>query len=208
VPQDPAQGEAWLRKAAAQGDEPSAELLRALPTLDAAAQSPEALAEFVRKLAESGYAVAQYQLSRFYAEGTGVPKDKQLEVEWERKAAEQDHVEALGSYANRLVLTHDGVKGDFWKGYSYLYRAGALGHVQSQRVLGLLYQKGTGVKKDVVTSLIWLDVAVMAGDAPAKRLRDAVLSEATPRQVEEANRRAIAWMKRPPKERATPEGAP
>jgi hypothetical protein len=46
-------------------------------------------------------------------------------VEWERKAAEQDHVEALGSYATRLILTHDGVKGEFWKGYSYLYRAGA-----------------------------------------------------------------------------------
>jgi hypothetical protein len=64
------------------------------------------------------------------------------------------------------------------------------------------------VKKDVVTSLIWLDVAVMGGDARSKELREAVITEATPQQVAEANRRAVAWMKRPPRERATPEGAP
>jgi hypothetical protein len=208
VPEDPAQGEAWLRKAAAQGDEPSAELLRMLPPRDAAARTPEGQAQFVRTLAEGGGAAAQYHLSRLYAEGAGVPRDKKLEVEWERKAAEQGHVEALGSYGWRLVVTLDGVKGDFWKGYGYLYRAGALGHVQSQRALGTLFQKGMGVKKDVVMSLIWLDVAVMAGDARAKELREDVVKEATPQQVAEANRRAVAWMKRPPIERTTPEGAP
>jgi TPR repeat protein len=100
------------------------------------------------------------------------------------------------------------VKGDFWKGFSLLNRAGALGHAQSQRVLGLLYQKGTGVKKDVVMSLIWFDVAVMAGDGRAKELRGTALQEATPQQVAEAERRAAAWKKRSPKERTTPEGAP
>ena len=162
----------------------------------------------MQKNAEAGNSSAQYQLSRFYAEGAGVPKDKKLEVEWERKAAEQDHVEALGSHGIRLILTHDGVKGDFWKGYGFLYRSGALGHPQAQRILGLLFQRGSGVKKDLVMSLIWLDVAVMAGDARAKELREDVLKEATPQQVAEANRRAVAWMKRPPVERATPEGAP
>ena len=40
------------------------------------------------------------------------------------------------------------------------------------------------------------------------KLREGVLKEATPQQVAEANRRAVAWMKRPPIERTTPEGAP
>lgn len=164
--------------------------------------------ELVRKSAEAGDAEAQYRLSRLYAEGRGVTKDKRLEVEWERRAAAQDHVEALGAHGWRLVVTLDGVKGDFWKGYSHLYRAGALGHVQSQRVLGMLYQKGSGVKKDLVMSLIWFDVGVMAGDARSRELREDVLGEATPEQVAEAGRRAAAWMKRPPKERTTPEGAP
>ena len=211
VPQDLPRAEEWLRKAAAQGDREARATLQWIPLMNAVAKSPEAQAgavELVRKGAEADNATAQYQLSRFYAEGTGVPKDKRLEVEWERKAAEQGHVEALGAYAIRLLVTLDGVKGDFWKGYSYLYRAGALGHLQSQRILGMLYQKGPGVKKDVVMSLIWLDVAVMAGDARAKELREAVLEEATPQQVAEASRRAAAWMKRPPIERTTPEGAP
>lgn len=211
VQQDPARAEEWLRKAAAQGDEAAKDALQRMQSLNALEKSSGAQAgkvALVRRNAEAGDSSAQYQLSRYYAEGAGVPKDKALEVEWERKAAEQDHLEALGSYAIRLVLTHDGVKGDFWKGYSHLYRAGAMGHPPAQRVLGLLYGRGTGVKKDIVMSLIWLDVAVMAGDERAKELREGVLKEAAPQQVAEASRRAAAWLKRPPIERTTPEGAP
>jgi len=42
-----------------------------------------------KKLAEQGHAGAQNNLGFMYADGQGVPKDEQQEVEWYRKAAEQ-----------------------------------------------------------------------------------------------------------------------
>lgn len=212
VPQDLAKAEELFRKSAAQGDELARSMLQTVADARNAATSPQALAQsiqFVRQNAEAGQAMAQYQLSLLYETGDGgLPKDQKLAAQWELKAAEQGLPEALGAHGMRLALDRGGVKGDFWKGYSYLYRAGALGHLPSQRLMGLLYQDGTGVKKDVILSLIWFNVAVAAGDVRSKELREKTLSQATPRQVAEAERRASAWLKRPPMERTTPEGAP
>ena len=44
----------------------------------------------IRKLAEQGYAEAQYVLGYMYDEGAGVPQDFKEAVRWYRKAAEQD----------------------------------------------------------------------------------------------------------------------
>jgi len=139
VPQDEARAAEWLRNAAAQGDAESAGMLEMLPTLARIAReivAQQVGAEALRQAAEAGDAQAQYELSRLYALGSGVSKDKNLEVHWERAAAEQGHLEALGEHGWRLVVTLDGVKGDFWKGYGYMYRAGALGHPQSRRAMG------------------------------------------------------------------------
>lgn len=43
----------------------------------------------IRKLAEQGYAEAQYVLGYMYDEGAGVPQDCKEAVRWYRKAAEQ-----------------------------------------------------------------------------------------------------------------------
>lgn len=46
-------------------------------------------AEWYRKSAEQGYAVAQYKLGRCYDYGDGIEHDCQKAVEWYRKSVEQ-----------------------------------------------------------------------------------------------------------------------
>ena len=50
--------------------------------------------KWFRKVADQGYAKAQYSLGNMYALGQGVTKDDAEAVNWLRKAAEQGYVDA------------------------------------------------------------------------------------------------------------------
>ena len=50
--------------------------------------------KWYRKAAKQDDAIAQYSLGLFYADGSGVRKDKAMAIKWFRKAAEQGHVAA------------------------------------------------------------------------------------------------------------------
>ncbi|KAB2653537.1 MAG: sel1 repeat family protein, partial [Verrucomicrobia bacterium] len=72
----------------------------------------------LRAKAESGDAVAQFNLGSSYANGEGVVKDDVEAVKWYRKAAEQNDADAqfnLGnSYANGKGVTKDDVEAVKW----------------------------------------------------------------------------------------------
>ena len=196
----------WFEKAAAQGDSLAQSMLPRVDNMRDAASSPEAMAKnigFIQKSAQDGNAVAQFQLSLLLATGDGVAKDEAQALVWERKAAEQDHPQALAALATRLILG-GGVKPDFWKGYSYLYRASALGHTLAQRMMGSLYKTGTGVKPDPVDAVKWFNIAVHSGDTRAAQLRDEVAANMKPSDLAEAQRRTDAWLKKSPRERLNP----
>jgi TPR repeat protein len=203
VPQDFALAEQWLRKAADQGDPLAKQMIAVIANAKKADESPEALAksvDFVRRAAGEGQASAQFQLSILYRNGDGVPKDSGIANDWEKKAAQQDHPEALTSRGLRLVTGKD-AKPDIPEGVRLLHRAGALGHAPAQRLLGRLYQTGNGVRKDVVESLTWYDLSVRGGDALAQRGQAEVLKVASAAQVAESKRRADAFLARTPRER-------
>jgi hypothetical protein len=60
-------------------------------------------AKWIRKAADQGLAMAQYNLGSMYENGQGVTKDKNLAIEWYRKAALQGYPLALESLRPTLI---------------------------------------------------------------------------------------------------------
>ena len=76
-------------------------------------------------------------------------------------------------------------------------RAAVQGNPDAQSRLGLMYDKGHGISQNVILAYKWLDLA--AAHAPKSerdyyiRLRNAVASKMSSRQIVEGQRRASSW---------------
>ncbi len=64
--------------------------------------------EATKSLAEDGASGAMYRLASFYRDGMGCTPDRELYVEWLRKASEKEHPAAMTEYAD--VLASQGQK--------------------------------------------------------------------------------------------------
>ena len=87
---------ALLRKAADQNN--ALAQARLADLLHAAEFDKEALVLY-QKAAEQGEAAGEYGLGRSYADGTGVPRDAALALEWYRKAEQKNYAPALDALA-------------------------------------------------------------------------------------------------------------
>jgi uncharacterized protein len=83
-----------------------------------------------------------------------------------------------------------------------LYRCAAeRGDPTGQYLLGLMYDKGRGMRRDEVLAHMWLNLA--AAHAPKRyreyylRIRDAVASKMTASQIVEAQQLALEWVPNP-----------
>ena len=92
------------------------------------------------KKAYAGDAEAQYQIAVRYMPQAG------RSVSWLRKAAEQDHTEALLKLAV-CYIEGMGVEADQNAGVELLQRAVAKGHTAALAVMGDCYRHGTGVER-------------------------------------------------------------
>ena len=77
------------------------------------------------------------------------------------------------------------------------------GRPTAQFLLGQLYDRGLGVKRDFVEAEVWLELAA-ANAEPARRdywadMRDAVAGKLTQAELAEAQRRSAQWA--PPTQR-------
>jgi hypothetical protein len=155
--------------------------------------------DFVKQLrqsAEQGNADAQARLGLLYYRGRGVRQDYAEALRWSRQAAGQGDAVAqfnLGfMYAKGRGIPQDLAEAARW------YRIAAdQGHADAQSSLGLMYDKGQGVPRDSVEAHKWLSLAASrAGAADVKEFthaRDLVAKKLTPRQLDEARRRAAEW---------------
>src|SRR5215472_18505997 len=88
VPQDKAQGIAWVRKAAEQNHaDAEYELGVIYVTGDGVKQDDVQAVAWFRKAAMQGDSMAQHNLGQLYANGQGVDKDYAQAVDWWRKSA-------------------------------------------------------------------------------------------------------------------------
>jgi len=97
--------------------------------------------------AEQGHVEAQYSLGVCLSRGTGIAKDQQQSLHWLEKAAKQDHPEA-----RFLVLN----------------LAAQQGSPAAQYALGVFYEKGLGVAKNLQSAIEAYRKAAEAGNADAQ----------------------------------------
>ena len=127
-----------------------------------------------KKDAESGDAVAQYNLGRFYLTGTGVPKDKREAAKWFRMAANQGVARA--QYKLGVMYFYaQGVPQDSVEGERLLRLAADQGHAEAQTDLGYAYYYGDGgLPQDYAEAVKWYRLAADQGFA-VPRLNLAVM---------------------------------
>ena len=125
---------------------------------DAERRNSEAVAAFERgefataeriwtELAEQGFPSALSNMGLLYRDGSGVTKDPQTALNWFYKAA--DHGLAIGQH-NLAMMYYDGIDWpqDFVEAEHWFRKAANQGYAPAQEVLGNLFLRGDGVRKD------------------------------------------------------------
>ncbi len=128
VAQDDKLGLAWLAKAAAQGGTDAQGQLRGIYYYNRGAYdhgvalTPDQIAAKalpgLRKLADSGDAMAQLALGSIYEQGRGAPKDEAQAATWYRRAADQGvpnaEIALAGMYRDGRGLAKDPAAAAYW----------------------------------------------------------------------------------------------
>jgi TPR repeat protein len=118
--------------------------------------------------AESGDAVAQYNLGVCYHNGVGVAPDAKEAIKWFRKAALQGN--ATAQYHLGLSLVNgNGAPTNAVEGAQWYRKAADQELAQAQFELGICYRDGVGVSKDRKEALVWFRKAANQGFARAQQ---------------------------------------
>lgn len=120
----------------------------------------ELSALWYRRSAEQGYAPAQYNLGCLYLMGEGVPEDVSEALYWSEKASAQNYVPA--SYIVGYI--YDSKFQDYVSAAKYYRSAADGGNTDAMNNLGLLYESGYGVPKDINKSLALYRKAAESGN--------------------------------------------
>lgn len=107
------------------------------------------------KAAESGNAIAQYNLGNMYSNGIGgIEKNLEEAVKWYSKSAEQDY----GFAQNNLGIAYEngqGIKQDYAEAIKWFSKAADHNVAVAQNSLGVMYAKGEGVPQDNAKAMQW-----------------------------------------------------
>jgi len=122
----------------------------------------------IRKLADGGYAPAQFYLAELYQDGkAGLAKDPTQSRRWLEKAAEGGDRTAMHNLA---LDEHEGVGGprNAPAAAEWFRRAAELGLLDSQFNLAALYEHGDGVSANPAEAYKWYLIAARSGDAESR----------------------------------------
>ncbi|MEO5332880.1 MAG: sel1 repeat family protein [Magnetococcus sp. YQC-5] len=122
-------------------------------------------AEICMTEAKNGSAQAQYNLATMYRLGHQLPQNQDLAFKWYRRAAKQGLSDAFCSLGVMSFLLESDDKS---KAIKYWNKAAAMGNALAMGKLGLLYQEGRYVPKDLQKSHILFKKAAKQGDAGAQ----------------------------------------
>lgn len=122
---------------------------------------------------------------------------------WLQKAAAQDYEPALSQLASMLgpFSSDQGVPKDTDRAIVLYQRAAELGDTVSRAILAVAYKRGQGVPQDMVVSLMWRELVLLAakreGGLPEQGMQksfDDFAAALTPEQVAEAHKRALEFL--------------
>jgi localization factor PodJL len=132
------------------------------------ATSPAVGLADIRKLADGGYAPAEFYLADLYQDGkAGLKKDPAQARNWLQRAAEGGERTAMHNLA---LDEHEGVGGprNPAAAAEWFRRAAELGLVDSQFNLAAIYEHGDGVSQNPAEAYKWYLIASRVGDAESK----------------------------------------
>jgi TPR repeat protein len=132
---------------------------------------PAQAADWHRKAAEQGHAIAQSNLANSYLNGKGVKQDDAQAAEWFLKAARQG--DAVAQYKlGEFYRKGKGVNEDDVEAVVWYTKAAEQGHAKAQIKLAEMYSdgymQGGDIKRDVAESVKWMTRAADQGDAEAQ----------------------------------------
>ncbi|KQQ12989.1 hypothetical protein ASF53_12350 [Methylobacterium sp. Leaf123] len=151
-------------------------------------------AKLYERLANAGYAPAQFKVGNAYEKGSGVVRDIEKAKAWYGRAADQGNIRAM----HNLAVLHAenpaaNGKADFVTAANAFRRAAEHGVRDSQYNLAVLYARGLGVGQDLVQSYLWFSAAAIQGDQEAGRKRDEVAAKLSPKDLTEAKSLAAGF---------------
>lgn len=116
------------------------------------------------------------------------------------RAADQGSIDAQMELAEIYWRGQMRLRSDKAESAKWYLRAAELGSAKAQRNIGMAYRYGTGVPKDLVRGLMWLNLAVANSnqlDAALRKLtaeeRADLAEQMTPAEVAEAQKLADEW---------------
>ena len=122
----------------------------------------KAAIDYVRPLAEQGFAAAQSFLGYCYGTSHGVEKNRVEAAKWYQKAAEQGSAEAQLNLG-RCYEDGDGVEKNEFEAVKWYRKAAEQGDADAQLNLGRCYEDGDGVEKNEFEAVKWYRKAAEQG---------------------------------------------
>ena len=123
-------------------------------------------AEWYRKAADQGLAVAQNSLGWLYENGWGVSRDYAKAIEWYRKAADQGLAAAQNSLG-WMCENGWGAPQDCAQAVTWYRKAELQGNANATYNLGRMYENGLGVQQDDLQAVAWYRKAADLGNQDA-----------------------------------------
>ncbi|MEP3889052.1 MAG: peptidoglycan-binding protein [Hellea sp.] len=122
----------------------------------------------IRKSANQNQPAAQYRLAKLYEIGEGVTQDSEMARQLTERAATNGNRIAMHDLALYYAEGRGGVEADLQAAAKWFEKAAERGVVDSQFNLGVLFESGQGLPKNVNDAFVWYSIAAAQGDQFAK----------------------------------------
>ncbi len=152
---------------AAQNGDPVAEFQLGLSKLQAG--NTEEAISLIRSAANKGQPAAQYRLAKLYEAGQGVTADAAMARQLTERAAINGNRIAMHDLALYYAEGRGDVAVNIKTAAQWFEKAAQRGVVDSQYNLGVLYESGQGLPKNLTEALVWYSIAAGQGDQFAKK---------------------------------------
>ncbi len=134
----------------------------------------------LRKAAERGSVDAQTKLGFCYMNGEGVEQDEKEAFELFHQAAEGGERIAQFMLGTGYAYNHPDVAALWFE------RSAQGGYAPAARTLGLMFERGEGVPRDLIQALAYLMLAMADGDAKAREAASRILPQVSPAEAKQA----------------------
>jgi TPR repeat protein len=135
-----------------------------------------------KQQAESGDVSAQVAYAFVYYRGERTTRDYALARKWFTAAARNGHIQAK-FFLGAMLENGWGGKLDLGGAAALYLSAATAGYMPAQHNLGMLFQEGRGVPKNLAEAYYWLSVAAANGSNNSEAVIQQLIGQMTPQEL-------------------------